>query len=620
MHQLNKANKFSALRIMWKKKSFVTLSIITADLFSLCLSQISPPEVTTPSGYTYIGINESFDDADISTFMGIPYAEPPLGDRRFRTAILKEAPADADLSETRIDATENGSKCLALNDISSEDCLTLNIWTPRNSTAGDNLPVLFFIHGGGFIMGGHSPDRNNGKSFALNEVILVTVQYRLHWLGNFDLKPIFGRRKVKDQDENLALEDQRVALRWVHNNIEAFGGNSQNITISGFSSGAGCVMAHMASTASAPLFHKAFVQSGSHIITSTLSTGISWRVLLQVILPIERLYKCGSRTLFNADCLGQVGLRADLEWWQNASTDILLQVMNESIAVIPDTIGSIATGRRLSVSDIPSKVLENTDISSEKPLLMGVTMDEGYWLYPAFASYPGLDANDPDCGTLDTSVEPVTTTLLATDIIIEDPTNSDRFGRRGNWTRERATFSIIDELLFGIPTRAMLEAHKGPKYSYLYDLPLFFGYDCKGTGTPHGADSKSIFGVDISWWDLPEMHENIINFIKTGNPGSVSVSGETLDWDQYDANGDRYTMILSDELRFSNDAFGRERERISELLLVECMILTPINAFFIRPVCLYNPAISLTLSIISRRTDARELYDRAQRYIKSVQL
>ena len=566
--------------------------ILLLNVRRFCLAQI----VSTPSGYSFQGSYAIYNNTYVRSFLGIPYAEPPLGERRFRPSVLKEAPPGS--NNTIINALNNPPNCLNQFGSGSEDCLMINIWAPESVEEGKEVPVMFYVHGGGFLYGSISDSRWNGASFAADNVVLVTVQFRNHWLGNFNLKPIFGRRKVCDQESNLALDDQRVALKWVKKNIASFGGDPDNITIFGHSSGAGFIMAHFASEKSKDLFHKAIVQSGSHIITGTLSYLTALRVLLQVLLPIERKYKCGDTSVFNINCVGKVGFRADLNWWQNAASDIMVEVMQEANKVIPDTIGSIITGPGFSVPDTPSRVLKNTDISSDKPLLIGITFDEGYQLYPTFSSYPGLNANLPDCGSWSPIVEITSPTIKATDIIIEDPTNTDIPGRRGNWTKEQAAFAIVDEILFGLPTQAMLEAHKGPTFSYIFENPVYTSSPCRGRGTTHGAEHNSIWGTFLSSNDMFETHYAWINFATTGDPGSLTIENKTVDWKEYDSNDDRFTMVISKQLRGRENSFGPERELITSYLLQECAILTPIGALFLRPVCAYNPLISFVLDII----------------------
>ena len=598
-----------------KNNHKVFLLLLLTSLCHTSLSQL--PRVTAPSGYTYIGRNEFYQGGEASIFRGIAYAEPPLGERRFRPSVLKQAPSNSTDEDLELESFDNPKACLNFLSTSTEDCLYLNIFTPADFQEDDNLPVLFYIHGGGFVNSGITNNLYHGRQFANSGVILVVVQFRNHWLGNFNLKPIFGSQAVADQDVNLALDDQRVALRWVQQNIAAFGGDPDNITIFGFSSGASFVMAHMASEPSKNLFHKAIVQSGSHLISSTLSSLISWYLLIKVILPIERKHKCGSTNFL--DCFPTVGFRADLEWWQNASSDIIHEVIFEALKWIPDTIGSIATGPGLSVVDTPSRVLAQSNISSNIPLLIGNTMDEGYYLYPVFRSYPGLDASLEGCGTWEPGLEKRASTLLATDIVIEDPTDSDFPGRRNEWTPEQAAFAIVDQILFGLPFQAMLDAHKGPTYSYIIERPVDMGYSaCRGAGTSHGAENLSIFGFSLKDHDMIEVHNAYVNFVKTGNPGSITIEGLTENWEKYDSDGSQSTMILSKEfLRSRNNAFGPEREEIASLLLFECALLTPFGALFLRPVCVQNPVISMALDLIYGRPDVKKLYEKGRHLVES---
>ncbi len=192
-------------------------------------------------------------------FLGVPFAEAPVGDLRW----MSPQPIDA-VRETRI-AQDFGADCVQPVDgwnfnpspgdemKGSEDCLFLNIYTPRATL--EDLPVMVWIHGGGFVTG--SGREYDGHILAeTQDVIVVTINYRLGALG-FLSHPALG-----DAAGNFGLLDQQMALRWVERNIASFGGDPENVTVLGESAGGVSVCAHLAVPGSAGLFDRAIIQSG----------------------------------------------------------------------------------------------------------------------------------------------------------------------------------------------------------------------------------------------------------------------------------------------------------------------------------------------------------------------
>ena len=141
----------------------------------------------------------------------------------------------------------------------SEDCLTLNVWTPAKSS-GDRLPVMVWIHGGGFNFGSVTSPRVDGTNLARRGVVVVSFNYRLGALG-FLAHPALSRESEHQVSGNYGLLDQIAALRWVRANIAAFGGNPENVTLFGSSAGASSQIFLMVSPLARGLFHRAIAQS-----------------------------------------------------------------------------------------------------------------------------------------------------------------------------------------------------------------------------------------------------------------------------------------------------------------------------------------------------------------------
>jgi len=185
-------------------------------------------------------------------YLGIPYARPPIGELRFKRA------RPAIPWEGVFDAKEYGPESVQLDEgklKGSEDCLTINIQRPKE---GENLPVFVYIHGGGYNTGGCNVPLYNGRSFAEHGIVYVSFQYRLNVLGFYDFTTYPG---CEDFESNCGLSDQLLAMRWIHENIAAFGGDPNRVTICGESAGGASVVNMLAAPAAKGTFQQAIAQS-----------------------------------------------------------------------------------------------------------------------------------------------------------------------------------------------------------------------------------------------------------------------------------------------------------------------------------------------------------------------
>ena len=207
-----------------------------------------PPALDGPVVTTKQGKTQGFIANDVAVFRGLPFASPPVGDLRWR------APKDpAKWSGVR-PANVYGSSCQE-----AEDCLYLNIYAPVNAKPKDKLPVMVWIHGGAFIFG--SGSTYNGTQFAKQDLVVVTVNYRLGRAGWF-AHPALTQENRKGPLGNYGLMDQIAALEWVKDNISQFGGDNRNVTIFGESAGAISINYLMLAPQARGLFHKAIAESG----------------------------------------------------------------------------------------------------------------------------------------------------------------------------------------------------------------------------------------------------------------------------------------------------------------------------------------------------------------------
>ena len=194
------------------------------------------------------GVVHGIDAERVTAYLGIPYAKPPVGDLRWkppqphvRWAGLREADrfAPRPMQQRLFDDMVFRSDCM------SEDCLYLNVWTPAGSPT-ESLPVLVYFFGGGFQAGDSSENRYDGASMARRGIVTVTVNYRLNAFG-FLAHPELTGESPHHASGNYGLLDQNAALKWVVENIAAFGGDPKNITIAVESAGSISVSAQKVS-------------------------------------------------------------------------------------------------------------------------------------------------------------------------------------------------------------------------------------------------------------------------------------------------------------------------------------------------------------------------------------
>lgn len=468
-----------------------------------------PSVVTTRSGLVRGNI-----DASQRSFLGIPYAAPPIGEHRWKPPLAHET------WDSVRDATTFASACAQpITDangkpavLGSEDCLYLNVYAP---TAGSLLPVLVFVHGGAYRNGAGS-DYDATALSRKGDVVVVTVNYRLGAFG-FLAHPALSAESFDNASGQYGLLDQRVALKWIWSNITAFGGDPRNVTLAGQSSGAYSVCNHLASPFGALLFQKAIMQSGACSSTSAS-------------LPLAPAESAGIAFAKNVGCAtGEVAgcLRAV------AMSDLALAPVTERVG---SSLGWAPATGGVSWPTSPADAVRAGQLR-KIPVLMGTNHDE----YRVFAALQELAQGAPISGAQYTGFVSGAFGGAAPVVLSVYPLSAFA-------APDEAQSTLLTDLAFVCPARttANLISANTPTYVYEFDdataaeqVPGLF-LDQKAY---HGAELLYLFRQPMSAWGFGPIPPLDVNqqiladqmikywaaFVTTGNPNVVGLSP----WPQY---------------------------------------------------------------------------------------
>ncbi|MFN8241751.1 MAG: carboxylesterase family protein [Bacteroidales bacterium] len=257
-----KNNKTKAMR---DKISYLLFTVTLAILLLSCNSGSEQNPERKVEG----GVIAGFVKEGVNVFMGVPFAAPPVGELRWKepqpvipwegVRQCVKPPASA-MQARPLPFMMWSKEFMAPEEPLSEDCLYLNIWTASRNKK-DRLPVIVWIHGGGFTGGSGTVPLYDGTEMAKKGVVFVTINYRLGVFG-FLAHPWLSAESTRKVSGNWAILDQIESLKWINKNIAAFGGDPGNVTIAGQSAGSFSVNALMVSQLARGLFHRAIGQSG----------------------------------------------------------------------------------------------------------------------------------------------------------------------------------------------------------------------------------------------------------------------------------------------------------------------------------------------------------------------
>ncbi|HEY3709771.1 MAG TPA: carboxylesterase family protein [Amycolatopsis sp.] len=448
-----------------------------------------------------------------AVWLGVPYAEPPVGGLRFRAP--RPAPAWAGVRDaTRFAARAPQPELTGRGFTGDEDCLYLNVYAPAGS--GPH-PVLVWIHGGGGVMG--APHQFDPSAYARRGVVVVTVAYRLGVLGLLHLPGV--------SDGNLSLRDQVLALEWVRDNVGAFGGDPARVTLAGQSNGGRTVGTLLAVPAARGLFRQAIVQSGtgvgSVVHTPAEGAAVASAVLAYLDVPAEALAALPVKRI----------LEAQQRVAAASGTLVTYRVVVDG-SLVPERPGEAVAG----------------GAARDVPVLTGTTADEQdlfSWLQSGGANLLGSGSTMLDAA----AIGRMTAAYRA---LLPD------------WPEDQLRNRALTAGDWWLPAIRLAETqHAAGGAAWMYRLDWRIAPRGRGLGAPHGLDLLLMFDdvANRNWRFLfaakkpdparlqavaTEMFEAWLAFVTTGDPG----------WPQYEPER-RMTRLFDDVTRTVPDPDREQR-------------------------------------------------------------
>jgi para-nitrobenzyl esterase len=501
---------------------------------------------------TRCGRLEGREEQGLQVFRGIPYAQPPVGARRFGApepvspwaGVRKAFEFGASAPQQTMMLPLPGMNVGAMD----EDCLSLNVYTP--SADAERRPVMVWIHGGGFVIGSGSQPIYDGAPLARRgDVVVVTINYRLGPLGFLYLKDL-----CPDLDGavgNAGIRDQVVALEWVRDNIAAFGGDPENVTIFGESAGGMSVGTLLGMPSARGLFARAIPQSGAahNVHSRETATNVAAHFLEELGLS-------------PSDAPGKL---------REVPPDKLLDSHQQTILKLGASVGLLPFQPLVDEESLPEPPLAGirAGCAADVALLTGTTRDE----WKLFGILDGRIRKLDEARL----VRRLSKQLPGADVeALVETYRSTREGRA--FTEPYELFCAIEtDRVFRLPAIRLAEAQSAHQpatffYQFTWESPSLGG----ALGACHAVDLPFVFGVlDKEGTELfagggPEAHqlsERVmdawIGFARGGDPGHPGLPGGR--WEAYDSDR-RATMMLGRECAIEFAPGDRERRAWDGLL------------------------------------------------------
>jgi para-nitrobenzyl esterase len=486
---------------------------------------------TTTSTRTSYGSLRGVAEDGLVIFRGIPYARPPVGDLRFA------APQTPDAWTGVRDATAFGPPAmqgataaapgLTPSGPPSEDCLTLNVWTPAPDDA--RRPVMVYLHGGAFMVGSGSMPMFHGATLARRgDVVVLTINYRLGLFGYLRGIDVCGDALPSTGNEGLL--DQLAALRWVKEQIAAFGGDPENVTVFGQSAGSVSICAMLSMPRARGLFHKAILQSGAMQVQVPAAAN---RVM-EAILDHMGLEPREAGRLRDLPAVELLDIQTRATPRSGGSP---YRPVADGIDIPIDPESAIAAGSAAGI-----------------PLLVGTNLEE--WRF--FILLDPEAERLTDDGLLTRLTDP-RANAQAADNAQFDPAEAVAMHREARSARGESTtawdlwVAIMSDRRFRVPSMRLAERHSThtpETYAYLFtwkspgwDGRLGAGHEVQVPfvfGTLDAPDSRDLVPAGTPVGALPELMQDAwVAFARTGSPRTRDLPG----WEPYTA-ARRTTMLL----------------------------------------------------------------------------
>lgn len=540
------------LRLKWRL-AFLTCQIPMLWILLTCEPVNCTPSdeelvVTTKQGKVK-GTSLNVLSGSVTAFLGIPYAESPTGDLRFKKPEPRRPWSglwNADkYPNTCYQYVNNASSGLAWEEMwipntqLSEDCLYVNLWVP--SPRPNRAAVMIWIYGGGFVSGTSSLAVYNGKNLAYAEnVIVVSMNYRV---GAFGFLALPGSRDVRG---NMGLFDQRLALEWVRDNIAAFGGDPDSVTLFGESAGSASVHLHILSPESHSLFTRAIMQSGS--------ANAPWAVLRDV--------EAKHRASVLAQRL-QCAFGNDTELVSCLRAKRPEEIVDKSVGIVTGLLLSICVFTPVVdgdfLTDLPDELIRMNK-SKKVQILAGVNKDEGSYFLPYEA--PGFQTDSESLITREQFLEGMKMTIpdageIGVEAVVFQYTD---WTDVNNATKNRDAFvDLVGDYNFICPFTHFADkmAEVGnAAYVYLFDHLASNADWPEWMGVMHGYEIEFVFGIPLdrklNYTAAEEtFSRNIMHywatFAKTGNPNEPNMQG--IAWPEYKHTDQKFVTLNTEARR-----------------------------------------------------------------------